>query len=450
MTANTDQTLKILLIDDDLLVGKVIRMMLPSHWQLTHLTRYQPGINQHFHVAFVDVHLSGDLNKRDGIDAIQGLSKAAVASEILAISGDLNREIMEQCLEAGATRFLAKPIKKEEFLNMLGKIESLVLLQQNQNRFGTEFPAFKGNGANFQSLQRQIASLRGHDASVLIEGETGTGKEVVARLLNAQEDQPRPFIAINMSALPDNLFESELFGHAKGAFTGADQQRVGLIEAAHGGDVFFDEIEAFPLAQQPKLLRFLETGEVRKVGSTESKTVKVRCLFATNQDLNRLVREGKFREDLLWRIKGCTIQLPPLRARPEDIAAIAEHFLQNIRPPVIKTLSEDAIQALKTYRWPGNIRELKRVCEQLALVAPLPIIRRLDIEKLLGFAESTVVESLDLSLGLEESLSRHERRIFEKALRDLREPGEIQTVLKISKSTFYKKVSDLGLGDFLR
>ena len=183
--------------------------------------------------------------------------------EIVAISGDLDRELMEACLRAGAGRFLAKPLSPEEVCLTLEKIEALHLLRLATARGGSPAP-WIGEGPASQGVRRQIAALRGEGGPILIEGESGTGKEVTAALIHAQ-DPGRPFVVVNVAALPEQVFESEFFGHVRGAFTGADQNKMGLAEAAHGGDLFLDEIEALPMAQQAKLLRFLENGEVRRV-----------------------------------------------------------------------------------------------------------------------------------------------------------------------------------------
>src|SRR5690606_4821239 len=177
---------------------------------------------------------------------------------------------------------------------------------------------------------------------------------------NFQEGE-RPFIAVNMASLPDNLFESEMFGHMKGAFTGADQNKVGLCEAAHGGDLFLDEIEALSPAHQAKLLRFLESGEVRRIGAKETIQVDCRTISASNQNLEKMVRDGEFREDLYFRLCSHKILLPPLRQRKEDIAELSQYFLDLEKPRRNKSFSEDGLKALTEYHWPGNIRELRRV-----------------------------------------------------------------------------------------
>ncbi|MFN8790043.1 MAG: sigma-54 interaction domain-containing protein, partial [Bdellovibrionales bacterium] len=302
-------------------------------------------------------------------------------------------------------------------------------------------------GYSFVSLKHNttLAQLKGEMTPVLIEGETGTGKEVVARILHEQEAS-RPFIAVNVAAIPENLFESEMFGHVKGAFTGADQNKVGLIEAAHGGDLFLDEIEEFPQNHQAKLLRFLESGEIRRVGAKDSIKVQTRVMAASNRPLATLVREGRFREDLYYRLASQKLQLPPLRSRPEDIQALANFFLEKQKPRRHKTLTEDGLTALRSYDWPGNVRELKRVCEQLALTSPLPLIRAEDVKSWLK--PSTTPESfgkLDLSLGLTRLTEQFEARLIADCLKNEPDVEKAAQQLQISKSNLYKKIKDYDL-----
>ena len=220
---------------------------------------------------------------------------------------------------------------------------------------------------------------------------------------------------------------------------------LGLAEAAGGGDLFLDEIEALPLTQQAKLLRFLETGEIRRVGASATIHVETRVIAATNEPLEKLVEQDKFREDLLWRLKGKNLELPPLKERLEDVEILARHFLAQ-RPAQTKTLDADAIEALKAYTWPGNVRELKRVCEQLLLLAPLPIIRSQDISqalpKLTAVDQSKTETSVDLSIGLNALITNYEKVILQKALDHCQDVDEASRTLGISRSTLYKKLKD--------
>lgn len=432
--------LVLLVVDDDSLVIQSVKLALPDQWRMMATQNPRDLPEKGFHAALVDIHLTGQLDRTEGIDVIRRLSQKHAHLEIIAMSGDLDRHLMEQCLKAGASRFLAKPLSLDELKLTLDKIEALFLLQSAKARSATGL-RWVGNGAASQTVQKQIAQLRNEDGPILIEGESGTGKEVTAQLIHSQQ-KGGPFVAINVASVPENLFESEFFGHVKGAFTGADQNKMGLAEAANGGDLFLDEVEALTPALQAKLLRFLETGEVRRVGAKETLIVQSRVLAATNRNLNQMVAEGKFREDLLWRLSGKKILLPPLRDRKEDILELVTHFfsLDKFRR---KEVGEDAMEVLREYPWPGNVRELKRVCEQLILTSPLPVIRREDVLQVVRPpAQGLPAASFDLDRGLGDLVNAFESQIIQKALEQHNDIDEVARVLKISRSSLYKKIKD--------
>lgn len=444
-----DSRLRLLLVDDDDLVTQSIRMCLPEHWSMTSATCIEEVPQQHFDAAFVDMHLTGDITKPEGLKVVKSLHEHDPHLEIVAISGDLQRELMEGCLKAGATRFLAKPLSKEEIHLLLEKIEALLLLRGASQRTNIKMSIqWIGGSPESDQIRRQLASMKGETGPILIDAESGAGKEVAARLIHEQEGNGRPFVSINVAALPENLFESELFGHVRGAFTGADQNKMGLAEAAHGGDLFLDEVEALPANQQAKLLRFLESGEIRRVGGKEAIKVNVRIIAATNQSLQKLVKEGKFREDLLYRLNGKKIVIPPLRERKEDISDLCKHFLEMEKPRRHKTMTEDAIAEFKTYNWPGNIRELRRAIEQLALLSPLPLIRAEDVRLVLpslGISATGGLETIDLSAGLDKLIANYEAGVLKVALAKQPDIDECAKMLGISRSSLYKRIRDYNL-----
>lgn len=396
------------------------------------------------HAAFVDMHLSGNGKPAEGPEVIARLHRENPQIEIIAMSGDLSLELMEKCLKNGAQKFLAKPLMADEVLATLEKIEALWMMRQLDSRGHHNQIRWLGQSLASENIRKQIASFRGEDGPILLEGETGTGKEVTFRLLNQQE-VGRPFVSVNIASISENLFESEMFGHVRGAFTGADTLKIGLAEAAHGGDLFLDEIEALPLAHQVKLLRFLETGEVRKVGAKETILVKTRVICASNQNLQQLIQQGRFRDDLLFRVSGKKILLPPLRERVADIEELAQFFIQQQKPRINKQLSPEAIQALKNYPWPGNVRELKRICEQLTLVSRLPIIREEDVLGLLQPSSIHAYQALDLKKGLMVLVEEFEAQVLGKCLQQTSDVDEAASILQISRSSLYKKIKDYGL-----
>jgi DNA-binding NtrC family response regulator len=433
----------LLVVDDDSLIIDSLRLILPKHWKMTALK--DPMLldaKMMFHAAFVDMHLNGNDQVAEGPEVIEKLTRTNPQIEVIAMSGDLSLDLMERCLKNGAKKFLAKPLMPDEVLATLEKIEAIWMMRQLESRGSHNQIRWVGVSPASQEIKNSIASLRGESGPILLEGETGTGKEVAFRILNQQELN-RPFVSVNIASIPENLFESEMFGHVRGAFTGADQLKVGLTEAAHGGDLFLDEIEALPLTQQVKLLRFLETGEVRKVGSKDSVHVQTRVICATNQNLNDLVRQGKFREDLMFRVQGRKLLLPPLRDRKEDLKELADFFLTQQKPRTNKTLSAEALKALQSYSWPGNVRELKRVCEQLALTCPLPIVREEDVRSLLTPASvGAQGEFLDFKKGLSQMLEEYEAHVIRKCLAQSADIESAIATLQVSRSSLYKKIKD--------
>lgn len=443
----SSEKLKLLVVDDDNLVIQTLKMALPEQWYLRGVNSLNEiPADESFDAAFVDMHLTGDITKPEGIKVIKHIGENFPHTELVAMSGNLDREIMEQCLKAGATRFLAKPLGKEEVNLVLDKIEALILLKAAQTRASHNVTPWIGESDLSQSIRRQLAELKGEAGPILIEGESGTGKEVAAQLLH-HHDSTRPFITVNAAAIPETVFESEFFGHVKGAFTGADQNKIGLAEAAHEGDLFIDEIEALPLSQQAKLLRFLESGEIRRVGGKDTIKVKVRLIAATNRNLEDMVEKEQFREDLLWRISGKKLLLPPLRERKSDVPELAKYFLDKERPKRNKQLADDAVDALQSYDFPGNVRELKRVIERLSISAPLPIVREEDVLNIVqpNKSSGSSTQDIDIFKGLAGLLADFEKQVIEKTLEKQKDVDEAAKILKISRSSLYKKIKDHGL-----
>jgi DNA-binding NtrC family response regulator len=437
--------LSLLVIDDDDLILKSIQMVLPAQWDFVGLRDLKDlPTNKRFDAAFVDLHLTGDLSKVEGLKVIEKLIAKHPHLDLVAISGNLDRNLMESCLKAGASRFLAKPLSEEEIQLTLAKVEALILLQATSSRPPGQ-ARWIGTSPPSQEVLKQIALLKGEPGPILIEGESGTGKEIVSRLLHNQEDR-RPFIQLNVAAVPDALFESEFFGHLRGSFTGAEQNKMGLAEAAHGGDLFLDELEALSPQAQVKLLRFLETGEVRRVGSKDLIHVNTRVIAASNQNLEPLVKKEKFREDLFYRLNGKRIRLPPLRNRLADIKQLSTHFLEQERPRRKKTLDEDALATLVGYDWPGNVRELKRVLEQASLVSPLPIIRGEDLLPIIKPSSQPIDRKrIDLTRGLANLVEEFEKMAITDALKANSDVDEAARTLKISRSSLYKKIKDYDI-----
>jgi two-component system NtrC family response regulator len=327
-----------------------------------------------FDCLLVDLDMPG----LGGIDVIAKAKELNPDTDAVVLTGKSSLETAIAALRHGAFDYLTKPCKLVEIEALLRRVQEKRKLTQQYRALKRRLDRIEGNprlvgsSAGMERVRTLIAKVAPTQSTVLILGETGTGKELVARAVHDQSSRAgEPFVAINCGALPETLIESELFGHRKGAFTGADEHRVGLFEVANGGTIFLDEIGELPKAMQAKLLRVLESREIRRVGENKSQSVDVRVVCATHRDLPEMVAAGEFREDLMYRINTFEIFLPPLRDRLDDIPEIAEHLLARFRgksSPGRLHLAEDAIELLKSHIWPGNVRELANVLEHATIL----------------------------------------------------------------------------------
>jgi two-component system NtrC family response regulator len=328
-----------------------------------------------FDCLLVDLDMPG----LGGIDVIAKAKELNPDADAVVLTGKSSLETAIAALRHGAFDYLTKPCKLVEIEALLRRVQEKRKLTQQYRALKRRLDRIEGNpqlvgsSTGMERVRTLIAKVAPTQSTVLILGETGTGKELVARAVHDQSSRAgEPFVAINCGALPETLIESELFGHRKGAFTGADEHRVGLFEVANGGTIFLDEIGELPKAMQAKLLRVLESREIRRVGENKSQSVDVRVVCATHRDLPEMVAVGEFREDLMYRINTFEIFLPPLRDRLDDIQELAEHLLARFRgksSPGRRHLAEDAIEALKSHIWPGNVRELANVLEHATILS---------------------------------------------------------------------------------
>jgi len=327
-----------------------------------------------FDCIVVDLDMPG-LN---GIEVIAKAKELSPSTEAIVLTGKSSTDTAIAALRHGAFDYLTKPCKLVEIEALLKRLQDkreltnkyYALVHRLKSIEGA--PQLIGSTPGMQQVQTMISKVAPTDSTVLIRGETGTGKELVARGVHEGSTRAtKPFVAVNCGALPETLIESELFGHVKGAFTGADDHRVGLLEVASGGTIFLDEIGELPKSMQAKLLRVLESGEIRRVGENKTVTIDVRVVCATHRDLEEMVANDEFREDLMYRINTFEIHLPPLRERVADIPQLAAHLLRRFRPGgkgFDHELSAEAIEALKAHVWPGNVRELANVIEHATIL----------------------------------------------------------------------------------
>jgi DNA-binding NtrC family response regulator len=373
------QGLQLLFADDERPLQELMKLELPrmGH-QVTvcpdGLTAVAALERNSYDCILVDLDMPG----LDGIEVIARAKQLSPDTEAVVLTGKSSLQTAVAALRCGAFDYLTKPCKLVEIEALLRRVadkreltNKYRALQRRVERLeGT--PDLIGDGPSMQVVRGLIGKVAPTQSTVLILGETGTGKELVARAIHRQSLRTEmPFVAVNCGALPESLIESELFGHCKGSFTGADTHRVGLFEVASGGTLFLDEIGELPRAMQAKLLRVLESGEIRRVGENKTFTVDVRVVCATNRRLEEMVAAGEFREDLMFRVNTFEIGLPPLRERMEDLESLAQYLALRFRSgmrPGDQLLTPAALEILATHRWPGNVRELANVIEYATIL----------------------------------------------------------------------------------
>ena len=422
----------ILFADDESSLQELMRKELPRMgYQATICPDGETAVaaleKQSFDCLLVDLDMPG----RGGIEVIEVAKKLHPSIEAVIMTGKPTDGTALSAIANGVFAYLHKPTRLTELSNLLGKVDQAqqnkrTLAALNQRVRHTEGNAeliggddSASDSSAMKSVKRLIRKVGPTEASVLIRGETGCGKELVARAVHAASLRSNePLVPINCGALPEHLIESELFGHCKGAFTGADAARTGLFEVASGGTIFLDEIGELPLSMQAKLLRVLETGDIRRLGDNQTTKVDVRVVCATHRDLEQMVVEGTFREDLMFRINTFEIHVPSLRQRPEDIDSLAKHLLSRHRPlPSGETVgfTPAAMDRLRDHSWPGNVRELANVIEHAAILCDaLPIdagdlpehFGQRQLRRQVADAQPRTLRELE-AIAIEAALSRH-------------------------------------------
>jgi DNA-binding NtrC family response regulator len=380
----------ILVIEDEQFICEGCRLVLSDRGHavevcMTGTEGLAAVLNGFYDVVLLDLNLP-DLN---GMEILRTVRGKKPGEQIIVMTGHSTVQNAVEAMKLGALDYLAKPFSDDELvLSVERAIERKRLMEENLSlrkelvdRFG--FANIVGENPSILEVFQEIAKVAPTDCTVLLCGETGTGKELFARAIHAHSQRAgRHFVAIDCSTLSPTLLESELFGHVKGAFTGAIQDKAGIFEVASGGTLFLDDIANLSLETQGKLLRVLEMNEYKPVGASRFKTANVRVISATNQDLKIMVQQGAFREDLLYRLNVFPIFLPPLRERKDDIPKLAYYFLRNFCRKTGKRIdgfSEDALEALVSYHWPGNVRQFKNVIERLVIMSDRTTLNALDL-----------------------------------------------------------------------
>ena len=410
-----------------------------------------------FDVVLIDLNYARDTTSgSEGLDLLTRIRSADPSLPVVVMTAWGSVDLAVEAMRRGARDFIQKPWDNARLLAVLRTQVELAEALRRGRRLEAEnialrdsvsddIPQIVSESPAMKSVLNLVERIGPADANVLITGENGTGKEVITRVLHSiSSRRSKPLISLNAGALAEGVFESELFGHVRGAFTDAKSDRVGRFELADGGTLFLDEIGNVPLNLQAKLLRVLETGEFERVGSSKTQKVNVRLLSATNADLHAEVASGRFRQDLLFRLNTVEIRLPPLRDRLEDIPILAEHFLklhrERYRRPIMG-LTPEALHTLRQHLWPGNVRELDHVIERAVLMSPGSIVTPFDLA-----LEAT--PDARMSARLEEmSLEDAERLLIKKALARFEgNANRAAEALGLSRSALYRRLQKYGLG----
>lgn len=400
-------------------------------------------------LVFMDIKMPG----MGGLAALEKLVALQPDLKVFMISGHADISVAVRATKLGAYDFLEKPLNPEKVLLEIKKLleREKVSAQVKALRQLVELDyRMIGDSPAMQELFDIIDRAAPSEGRILIYGENGTGKELVAREIhNKSLRKNRPFVQLNCAALPNELIESELFGYEKGAFTGAFKRKLGLIEQADGGTLLLDEVGDMALETQAKLLRVLQENEFYRVGSTTPKKFNVRIISATNKDLSSEIAQGRFREDLYFRLNVIPIRVPPLREHSEDIPALVDHFLNSFcrkSGKKVKRVTDAAIDALKQYHWPGNIRELKNIMERLAIMTSGDEITRKDVEAVLGPPlhppiGSQYSQTIPEELSLKEQLARTEKQILLRAFEKYNgNVTHMAIALKTDRANLHKKL----------
>ena len=442
----SESKIKVLVAEDEVHLGQILSNFLAGRGYAVHtVTDGRAALEalraEAYDVALLDIVMP----ELDGLEVLKQVRADADPPEVIIITGNGTIETAISAMKLGAYDYMAKPYRMAEIDVLVRRAwekrrlaRENVLLQSQLERAGGAMEIVT-QYAPLQAVLDVVAKVAPSDSAVLITGESGTGKELVAHMLHRLSERSGPFVDVSCASLSEGHLESELFGHERGAFAGADERKLGLMELAAGGTLFLDEISELSLKLQSKLLRALDQRSFYRVGGTQKVEVDVRILAASNRDLVQRAAEGLFRDDLLYRINTIEVKLPPLRERAVDIPLIARQFLRLFGKANPPTLSADAIEVLSRYPWPGNARELRNVIERVVLLAHGPQIRASDLPLQPPGAAASAASSPAISLA------ELERRHIESVLHNTNwHQGRAASALGISSKTLYRKIREYG------
>jgi two-component system response regulator PilR (NtrC family) len=411
---------------------------------------YELILKESYDVVVTDL----EMPEMKGIQLLEEIKKLDIQSVVVVVTAYGSLDTAIAALRSGASDYILKPVEFDEMIIKIKRLlemknlllENRVLRKEIQREY--DFENIVGNSQSIKRVYEMIDTVADTDSTVLITGKSGTGKELVARSLHYKSKRKnKPFIAINCGAISENLIESELFGHKKGSFTGAISDKEGLIKAAEGGTLFLDEISELPLQLQVKFLRALQEKEYTPVGTTVSLPVNIRFIASSNRILKDEIASGKFREDLFYRLNVIEINLPSLKEREEDIPLLADHFLDKYRKEMnknIKGIDSEAIRALMSYEWKGEIRELENVMERAVIFCKSDFISLRDLPA--GFKPNDSPINFSGKMSLDDSIKRYEKDLILKTLEENKYSKEKTAEdLQVGLSTLYRKLKELDI-----
>lgn len=443
----------VMVVDDEKDIVETFRIIFKKRYNIVGVNSGQEALNkiqkENIDIVLLDIKMP----RMDGIETLRRIKKMDESLPVIMVSALKDVSFAVEAMKLSAYDYVLKPFDMEEISVLISKaLEKRNLIKENISlkailKESTHFENIIGKSKEMAKIFNLIEKVSKSDSSVLISGESGTGKELVARAIHKRGKRfDKPFITVNCASIPENLLESELFGHEAGSFTGASERRLGKFEVAHNGTIFLDEIGCMPFSMQAKLLRALQENEIERIGSSKPISINVRIISATNLSLEQAIKEGKFREDLFYRLNVIPIHLPPLRERLTDIPLLVDHFLEKYCREMGKNkiaVSDEVKKVFSAYTWPGNVRELANLIERIVTLADHPIISVADLP--IGLISNQYLQS-EKSNNLKEVCQEFERQYIKRILEESNyNQSQAARKLAIHRTTLISKMESLGL-----